>query len=66
VGLPKWLLTKREIAAILNVSSRTIDNWIREKRIPFLRLSPRLLRFDLRTIQRALEKYEIKEVGRRL
>jgi excisionase family DNA binding protein len=64
--LPKWLLTKREIATVLNVSPRTIDNWVAQKRIPFFRLSPRLLRFDLRKVQIAIERYEVREVGRRL
>jgi hypothetical protein len=60
------LIRKKELAKELSVSSRTIDNWVRNKRIPVLRFSPRLLRYDLRKIQAALEKYEVTEVGRRL
>jgi excisionase family DNA binding protein len=60
------MIRKKELANELKVSSRTIDNWIRQRRIPYLRLSPRLLLFDLRKVLSALEKYEVREVGRRL
>ena len=59
------LLTKRELAAALNVSERTIDNWVAQKRIPYLRLSARLLRFSLPKVEAALARYEVKEVGAR-
>lgn len=59
------LLTKRELAAALNVSERTIDNWVAQKRIPRLRLSARLTRFILTKVEAALERYEVKEVGAR-
>ena len=59
---PKHLLSKREVAAILGVSPRTIDNWISQKRIPYLRLSARLARFSLPKVEAALNRYEIKEV----
>jgi excisionase family DNA binding protein len=62
---PKRLLSKRELAAVLNVSERTIDNWLVQKRIPRLRLSNRLTRFKLSKVEAALERYEIKEVGAR-
>ena len=59
----KRLLSKRELAAALNVSERTIDNWLAQKRIPRLRLSARLTRFILANVEAALARYEIKEVG---
>ena len=60
------LLTKKELAAALNVSPRTVENWIAEKRIPRLRLSARLTRFSLPKVEAALNRYEVKEVGARL
>jgi excisionase family DNA binding protein len=63
---PPRLLTKQELAHVLNVSPRTIDNWIAQRRIPFLRFSSRLMRFDLLQVQSAIERYEIREIGRRL
>jgi excisionase family DNA binding protein len=61
---PKRLLSKRELAAALNVSERTIDNWVAQKRIPRLRLSSRLIRYDLHKVEAALARYEVREVGR--
>jgi hypothetical protein len=54
------LLTKRQLSRQLSVSPRTVDNWQAQKRIPYLRISPRLVRFDLRRVLAALCKYEIK------
>ena len=64
-GVPliqKRLLSKRELAAILNVSERTLDNWLAQGKIPRLRLSNRLTRFNLSRVEAALGRYEIKEV----
>jgi excisionase family DNA binding protein len=60
------MIRKKELATALNVSPRTVDNWVRQKRIPVHRFSPRLLRYDLRKVQTALDKYEVIEVGRKL
>jgi excisionase family DNA binding protein len=65
VAANRLLLSKRELAAVLNVSERTIKNWISEKRIPQLKLSSRLTRFSLAKVQAALARYEVKEVGAR-
>ena len=59
----KQLLNKRELAAVLGVSERTIENWLAEKRIPRLRLSARLTRFSLPKVEAALARYEVREVG---
>jgi excisionase family DNA binding protein len=61
----KHLLSKRELAAILGVSERTIENWLAQKKIPRLQLSARLTRFSLPKVEAALARYEIKEVGAR-
>jgi excisionase family DNA binding protein len=62
-GIQKRLLSKRELAAVLGISTRTIENWLAQKRIPQLRLSARLTRFNLARVESALARYEIKEVG---
>ena len=64
-GVAKRLFSKRELAAILGVSQRTIENWLAEKRIPRLQLSARLTRFSLPKVEAALARYEVKEVGAR-
>jgi excisionase family DNA binding protein len=55
--------TKRDVARENNVSIRTVDQWIAERKIPFVKISPRLVRFDLDAVDRALERYTVKEVG---
>jgi excisionase family DNA binding protein len=61
----KHLLSKSELARILSVSERTIENWLKQKKIPRLQLSARLQRFSLQKVEAALARYEIKEVGAR-
>lgn len=58
------LLSKQELSLALGVSGRTIDNWVAQRRIPRLRLSPRMTRFNLSKVETALERYEIREAGR--
>jgi excisionase family DNA binding protein len=47
----------------LRVSARTIDKWVAEKKIPFFRLSPRMIRFDLNDVIAALRRFKVKEVS---
>jgi len=65
LSTPKGLLSKRELAVVLNVSERTIDNWLAQKKIPRLRLSARLTRFSLSKVEAALARYEVREIGGR-
>jgi excisionase family DNA binding protein len=65
-SIPKRLLSKKELAAALGVSPRTIETWLSQRRIPQLRLSSRLTRFSLLKVEAALARYEVREVGRRL
>jgi hypothetical protein len=64
-SIPKRLLSKRELALALGVSPRLIDSWIAQRRIPFLRLSARLIKFSLARVELSLARYEVREVGRR-
>ncbi len=56
------LLDKYELAKCLNVSVRSIDYMIANRRIPVIRLGNRP-RFRLRDVEKALERYTIKEVS---
>lgn len=59
---PSKLLKKKEIAALLGVSPRTIDNWVAARTIPYIAPSPRLHLFDPEAVQRALvSKFGVKE-----
>jgi excisionase family DNA binding protein len=64
-SLGRHFLSKQELALIVGVSPRTIDNWMARKRIPFIRLSARLIKFNLERVKAALVRYEVKEVGER-
>jgi excisionase family DNA binding protein len=64
-SLGRHFLSKQELALVVGVSPRTIDNWMAAKRIPFIRLSARLIKFNLERVKAALARYEIKEVGAR-
>jgi phage terminase Nu1 subunit (DNA packaging protein) len=53
---------KCDLAREFSVSLRTIDTWIAQKKIPVLKLSSRLVRFDLDAVRKALDRYTVKEV----
>lgn len=60
------LLTKDELRVRLNLpSTRMIDELVRKRKIPVLRLGYRTLRFDLAKVEIALEKLELKAVGQK-
>lgn len=48
-------LTARQIAEILQVSESTVRRLAREGRIPVVRVTPRLTRYNLQTVLRALD-----------
>jgi hypothetical protein len=58
------LSKKPAVARAAAVSVRTVDDWIREKRIPVIRLGPRCVRFSIPAVLRALGRFEVKEVTR--
>jgi len=58
------LVKKSVIARATSASVRTVENWQRQKKIPFVKLSPRCVRFHLPSVLAALRKFEIKEAGR--
>jgi excisionase family DNA binding protein len=53
---------KAGIADRYGVSHRTIDNWIRQRRIPYLKCG-RLVRFNIAKCDAALSRFEVKEVA---
>ena len=58
------LLKRLQLARAINVSARTVDNWQKQKRIPYLKLSARCVRYHLPSVLAALRKFEVKEAGR--
>lgn len=53
-------LTARQLAGVLQVSESTVRRLARDGRIPCVRLTPRLLRFNLKAVSRALDGSETK------
>jgi excisionase family DNA binding protein len=54
--------TKDDVAKLCQVSKRTVELWIQERRIPFIRLGHRLLRFDLDAVKAAVRRWSTKEI----
>ena len=54
---------KRDIAARYGVSLRTVDRWVNEKKIPYLDLGNRSIRFRWEAVERAINRLEVKEVA---
>jgi len=58
------MLTKEELRARLNLpSTRMVDELVRKRKIPCLRLGHRTVRFNLSKVLAALAKFELKAVG---
>lgn len=52
-----------QIAVKTNVSKRTVNNWLAQKKIPCIRISARCVRYYWPDVQRALAKFTVKEVA---
>jgi excisionase family DNA binding protein len=52
------LLTKRDIARELQLGVRTIDVWMREKRLPFLKIG-KTVRFRLADVLEKLNAFRV-------
>ena len=52
---PTPLLKKKPLALLLGVSSRTIDNWVAQRAIPYIAASPRMHLFELEAVKQALK-----------
>ncbi|HWW75530.1 MAG TPA: helix-turn-helix domain-containing protein [Pyrinomonadaceae bacterium] len=58
-------LTARQLAEVLQVSESTVRRLARDGRIPSVRLTPRILRFNLKSVVRALDGAEHSRRPRR-
>ena len=58
------LLDKEELREKLNLPSiRGVDELVRRRKIPVIRLGHRTVRFDWRHVQSAIERFTIKEIN---
>ncbi len=57
------LVNTETLANILGLNRRTIEGWVRKRKLPFIRVGKRCVRFKLRDVFRTLDdRYTIKEV----
>jgi hypothetical protein len=56
------LIRKKALARALSVSPRCIEHWQRSRKIPCIRLSARLVLYDLQAVLKALKRFETMEV----
>ncbi len=49
------ILTKEELAVILGLSPITVSRWGRSGKIPCLKLSGRVVRYDLKAVEAAIK-----------
>jgi hypothetical protein len=54
------LLTKVELAPRYKVVPRTVDSWMKRGIIPYLKIGPKIVRFDADECDKALEKFKVK------
>ena len=52
------LVTKKQIALRYSVGTRTVDSWMSEHLIPFVKPSARCVRFDTTACDAALARFE--------
>lgn len=56
------LLKKQDIAQRTKTSLRTVDRWVLERKIPYLNLDKRTVRFRWKDVEEALNRRAVKEV----
>ena len=56
-------LNKLELAAKLGITRRNVEDMMRRRKIPFLTLGHRTVRFYWPAVERALAKFEHRAVG---
>lgn len=60
---PPRLLNSQEVAALLGVSKRTVEKWVQDRRIPFVKLGTAgrgsLLRFRLDSLNAWIAAQEV-------
>jgi hypothetical protein len=55
------LTDTKGVAKLAVVLQRTVQNWVAQKKIPVIRISPRCVRFDKRAVAAAIAKFIVKE-----
>jgi hypothetical protein len=59
------LIRKKELAKRLSISTRTLDNWMAKRLIPYIQVSPRFYLYDYDEVLAAIRKhYQVEPVSR--
>jgi len=59
------LIKKKELAKRLSVSTRTIDNWVGKRLIPYIQITSRFYLYEFDAVLAAIRKhYQIEPVSR--
>lgn len=59
----KRFLNKSEVAEALGLTKRGVEEMMRRRKIPFLKLGHRTVRFDWEAVEKAVARLEYKAVG---
>lgn len=54
------LLDKKQVAILFNVSVKTINKWVSDKKIPFIKAGVKLVRFNENELKNYIERRTIK------
>jgi len=56
-------MNTKELAQVLGLSVRGVESLRKNRRIPAIKLGHRTYRYDVEAVQRALERFTVREVG---
>jgi hypothetical protein len=57
------LIDKKECATRLHLTVRGVSCLMKQRKIPYLKISKKLVRFDWPEVEAALEKFTVNSVG---
>jgi len=57
---PPELVGTKELAHAVSASTRTVERWRADGKIPYLRVSPRLLLYSVPSVVEALGRFAVK------
>ena len=52
-------MDKQELASFLGISRYTVDAWVSQKRIPFIKIGGKLVKFDMNDVNQWLEQQKV-------
>ena len=59
------LIKKKDLAKRLSVSTRTIDDWVGKRLIPYIQITPRFYLYDFEAVLAKIRKhYQVDPVSR--